>query len=285
MMYEFTSMISKSEEARITAFAQAMEADTIAVEIGCWVGESTKAILRGFQGPVHLIDTFEWSRAHDEKYPGILPIGADFRDVTRTNLQAFVTDGRLHFHRSAAEAFEPGALGQREIGLLVLDGPKDRELVQEIILLFAPLMAKEGVMVIKHVASPHRMEMLDLMIRLLAAGVLQPAFEFPATGNDSLVSFRAGEVAAVPDELLASTWLSTFDTSMKGLLAKSTYGPLLPLIWLVEKGHLDGALSRAEGIAYAPSLLMQWAGLQDHLMAQSGVDLSTLIEIEMKLTG
>lgn len=280
----FTSMMSKSEESRITAFAQNVTGAQCVVEIGCWVGESTKAILRGFGGQLHLIDKFVWTSDHFEKYPDIAAVGADFSAITRENLSDFDSEGEIHIHKISAEEFNPALLGNTPVGLLILDGPKDPRLVQHLILQFVPHMAQTGRILVKHVASPQYTDLMDVFVRLIYAEVITPVFEFPAEGADSLLAFGPGQVTTVPDELLSSTWLDVFDKHLKPALERCPVGQLLPIIWLLRAKHRDAAFQCARKLSYSPSLLNAWVELQDFLLNREGMDLEVLIELEMHLT-
>lgn len=283
MTNTFTSMMSKSEESRITAFAQSVKGLNCVVEVGCWVGESSKAILQGFGGDLHLIDKFVWTSDHNDKYPGILDVGGDFSQITRENLSGFERSGRIHIHESSAEEFDTAAFGNASIGMLLLDGPKDARLVQQLVLKFIPHMASSGRILIKHAASTRLTDLLDVMVRLIEAEVLTSAREFPAEGSDTLLAFAPGQAGSVSSELLSSTWLDIFDAQLQPLLERCATGQLLPVIWLLRGGYREAALQRAGEIPYAPSLLKAWVGLQDFLANKEGIDLSTLIEVELLL--
>jgi len=284
MQNTFTSMMSKSEQSRITAFAQNVMGAQCVVEIGCWVGESTKAILRGFSGELHLIDKFIWTSDHHEKYPDIAAVGEDFSAITRENLSDFDRTGEIHLHKISAEEFNPALLGDTPVGLLILDGPKDPRLVQHLILQFVPHMAQTGRILVKHAASSRFTDLVDVMVRLIDAEILTPVAEFPAEGADTMLAFGPGQVTTVPDELLSSTWLDVFDKHLKPALERCPVGQLLPVIWLLRAKHKDAAFQCARKLSYSPSLLNAWVDLQDFLLNREGMDLEVLIELEMHLT-
>jgi hypothetical protein len=280
----FTSMMSKSEESRITAFAQTVTEPNCVVEIGCWVGESTKAILRGFGGELHLIDTFVWTSDHNEKYPDTLNVGGDFSPITRENLRGFERPGGIHIHEGSAEDFDTAVLGPDPVGLLLLDGPKSARVVQQLILKFIPHMAPSSRILIKHVASARLTDLLDVMVRLVEAEVLTSVGEFPAEGSDTLLAFAPHQQpASVSSALMSSTWLDIFDAQFQPMLERCAMGQLLPVIWLLRGNHREAALKRAGEIPYSPTLLKAWVGLQDFLLNKEGMDLETLIEVEMLL--
>ena len=282
MASAFTSMMTKSEEARITGLAAAMPDASVAVEVGCWVGESSKAILRGFGGAVHLIDRFQWTQLHAQKVPDLLPVGSDFSAITKQNLASFGAE-RVTFHHGRVEDFQISALGDPLVGLLLLDGPKDPQSVEDMILRFLPKMAEDGRILIKHAASTSLAKMMDLIIRLMEAGVLIRAEDCPPDVGDTMLAFYPGQAAAVSSELLISSWLDIFDAHLSQTLTHCPAAQLVPLIWLLRCGHVDAAVQRARGLPYSPTMLSRWVALQDVLVVQDGADVSVLVEIEMNL--
>ena len=95
-------------------------------------------------------------------------------------------------------------------------------------------MAEDGRILIKHAASTSLAKMMDLIIRLMEAGVLIRAEDCPPDVGDTMLAFYPGQAAAVSSELLISSWLDIFDSHLSQTLTHCPAAQLVPPPQLVE---------------------------------------------------
>ena len=277
-------MMAASELSRVQSLSRTIGAGDVAVEVGCWLGEATKRILTEHAGEVHLIDTFEWSRLHDARVPGVLELGADFSALMMENLASYHPE-RLLLHKGDVVAFDPSLLLGHRVGLLLLDGPKDTAVIASVLDRFRPHMAPTGAILVKHAISPFFVEIVDLMVRLIEAGVLRADERDLPGQKDTMFVFQPDKAeAAPPNQLPVETWLRIWDSSMGRALSDGSIGLLAPLVWLLKQGHAGLAKQRAEQMLYAPRLVSAWVEMQDQLAKHDAISLSSLIEIELVLS-
>lgn len=112
------------------------------MELGCWLGSSTEAILKGLPAttPLHVFDSFIWTDAldwyHGPKAP--VHIGRSFLHVTLANLRY---DPRLRpYVVDLSQVFD----WQQPIETLIMDAAKGIETYNGIITSFYPQLLEGG---------------------------------------------------------------------------------------------------------------------------------------------
>lgn len=112
------------------------------VELGCWLGSSTQAILQGLRAniPLHVFDSFMWTDALDYYHGPGAPthIGRSFLHVTLANLNY---DSRLRpYVVDLSQVFS----WQLPIETLIVDAAKSIEAYNGIITSFYPSLIEGG---------------------------------------------------------------------------------------------------------------------------------------------
>lgn len=115
---------------------------TSVVEVGCWKGRSTRALLEGCKGPVHAVDHFHGSpgESRNEGDPHFEATYVDIYSVFIKNLMHYpnLIVHRMSSHYAANYVLNKG----RSIDMVFLDGGHDQESIEEDLDCWAPIAAK-----------------------------------------------------------------------------------------------------------------------------------------------
>ena len=279
-------MMTGNELLRLRQLCRDRPGPFAAIEVGCWLGESSKVLLQ--EGAQHLIavDLFRWQTSHQRKLPGLLNVGEDFRALTVQNLRQW------HQQITLIEADSATLTSEQLTSALpllfgLIDGPKAADSYSATLQTVLKVMPRGAVLAIKHAVSPQFVAIFDVLAAHLATGQLTVLETDKPAPNDSLLSFTvtadAPGGAAQPNALDLEEWIRLFDSQIHRQIDLTHSGQLLKILKLLKANRVTDALAFAHSLPYSRPATAAWMQIQTQLHSQFAQHATALIQIEMAL--
>lgn len=134
------------------------------LEIGPWLGGISVHLAE--RGELHVVDRFLWTEAHDRRVPGLVRVGASFRDIFSDTMAARGHAPTIHDTELRRFTWTGGT-----INLCLIDCPRTAVELLACLKSVGPALDKDGFVLVKHGLNPAHFEMAALLEILMARGI------------------------------------------------------------------------------------------------------------------
>lgn len=194
-------MVSEVDVSLVSEIAEALPPGSVAVELGPWLGGLSTAIAP--HAELHAVDSFQWTKDHAKRVPGLLKPEDSFRSVLEQVLRDRGMTAELH-----ESAFDTFVWTGGKIGLLVIDGPKTARDLADCLRPVLASLAPEAPVLIKNALNPKYFEPAAFLQRLIHRDVLKLTGR-PVTTPANMLLLAAGSDVANTDALADAAAVAT----------------------------------------------------------------------------
>lgn len=261
-------MVSDSDIATVRAISASFPEGAVAVEFGPWLGAMSVAIAPRLK--LHVVDNFVWTKAHAKKVPGLVVAGESFRAEFAKNLAQFDAEAEIHVTEFADFKWDNG-----NIDFCVIDGPKDRTSLIELLQATLPHMQAGAKIFIKNGLNPAMPDMAQLIAHLVGHDAVDAGETPRSPSNNSIVLTLRDDGGAVSEHLRTTGDGDTGSLAQHLSLAEDHPFHLAPLAQALHDGHVTQAYDLLGKMSPCSGLVAQWQKVENAL-GRRGVDAEDL---------